>query len=921
MSRVNIPNGSITTVRLANDAVVSSKIKEGAVRTDQLADGAVTNAKITLSTPDRTSNDTTPATTAYVKTLIDDLVDSAPGSLDTLNEIAAALNDDANLGSALTTAIASSVSAEAALRASADSALSAYISNEVTVLNAAIAAEGISRATLAGDVAAETADRTSAITVETNARTDAITAEATARASAITSAVSVESDARASAITSAVSTEVIDRNAAISSAVSVETAARNSALDLKAPSANPTFTGVIDITDASLQVTVLNGGGSFIQVGSDIDGESGNSGMSVSISADGSIVAIGAPYNHGNGSSNGHVRVYELINSSWVQRGADIDGEAFYDESGWSVSLSADGSIVAIGAKYNYDNGSLSGHVRVYAWTGSSWVQRGTDIDGEAANDESGYSVSLSADGSIVAIGARYNYGNNGIYSGHVRVYAYNGTNWVQRGTDIDGEAAGDESGWSVSLSADGSIVAIGARYNYGNNGIYSGHVRVYAWTGSSWVQRGTDIDGEAANDTSGWSVSLSADGSVVAIGANGDADYRGHVRVYEYNGTSWVQRGADIDGEAAGDESGWSVSLSADGSVVAIGAPFNNGYSGHVRVYAWTGSSWVQRGTDIDGEAANDTSGWSVSLSADGSVVAIGANGNADYIGHVRVYEYELTTTNASLTQMELGYLKNTSSNIQTQIDTISAAVSAEVIDRNAAISDAITSLVAGAPSALDTLNEIASALNNDDNLASTLTNSIATVSAAVSAEAAARASAITSAVSVETAARTSAVSALSVAADDVLGRIIAETAARESADSVISAAVSAEADARESAITSAVSAEADTRESADSVISAAVSAETAARESADSVISAAVSAEADARESADSVISVAVSAEAAARNTALDLKAPLANPTFTGNVIIMSLQDFANDVDAAADVPLNGLYRTDNVVKVRLT
>ena len=44
-------------------------------------------------------------------------------------------------------------------------------------------------------------------------------------------------------------------------------------------------------------------------------------------------------------------------------------------------------------------------------------------------------------------------------------------------------------------------------------------------------------------------------------------------MRVYHYDGSAWVQVGADIDGEAEGDISGWSVSLSADGNTVAIGA------------------------------------------------------------------------------------------------------------------------------------------------------------------------------------------------------------------------------------------------------------------------------------------------------------------------------------------------------------
>ena len=132
----------------------------------------------------------------------------------------------------------------------------------------------------------------------------------------------------------------------------------------------------------------------------------------------------------------------------------------------------------------------------------ATWVQRGSDIDGEAAGDLSGCSVSLSADGSVVAIGASGNDGN-GIDSGHVRLYAWDGSSWVQRGSDIDGEAADDYSGSSVSLSADGSVVAIGAYGNDGN-GIDAGHVRLYAWNGSSWVQRGSDIDGEAADDYSG---------------------------------------------------------------------------------------------------------------------------------------------------------------------------------------------------------------------------------------------------------------------------------------------------------------------------------------------------------------------------------------------------------------------------------
>ncbi|MFK7829614.1 MAG: putative Ig domain-containing protein, partial [Congregibacter sp.] len=352
-----------------------------------------------------------------------------------------------------------------------------------------------------------------------------------------------------------------------------------------------------------------------------------------------------------DGSANSEVRtafvsVFDVYRDSAKQIGVDIDGEAFGDESGYSVALSSDGQTVAIGAIRNNGAGVFSGHVRIYRWNGSAWVQRGSDIDGETGDDQSGWSVSLSSDGQTVAIGANVNSGA-GVFSGHVRIYRWNGSAWVQRGGDIDGEAAGDQSGYAVALSSDGQTVAIGAPFNDGA-GSFSGHVRIYRWNGSAWVQRGSDIDGEAADDQSGISVALSSDGETVAIGAignDGAAFVAGHVRIYRWNGNAWVQRGIDIDGEAADDFSGISVALSSDGQTVAIGARFNDGagsFSGHVRIYRWNGSAWVQQGSDIDGEAADDQSGYAVALSSDGQTVAIGAlfnDGKAFGAGHVRVF------------------------------------------------------------------------------------------------------------------------------------------------------------------------------------------------------------------------------------------------------------------------------------------
>ncbi|WP_298340831.1 T9SS type A sorting domain-containing protein [uncultured Algibacter sp.] len=455
------------------------------------------------------------------------------------------------------------------------------------------------------------------------------------------------------------------------------------------------------------QVTLFrNNSGVWTQIGKDIDGEGidDQSGYGLDLSSDGSIVAIGAPFNNGNGNNSGHVRVYKNENDVWTQIGEDIDGEAEGDNSGYSVSLSSDGSIVAIGARYNDGNGDASGHIRIYKNNNGVWMQIGEDIDGEAEGDNSGYSVSLSSNGSIVAIGARYNDGN-GSNSGHVRIYKNENGVWMQIGEDIDGEAADDRSGYSVELSSDGTIVGIGAYWNDGN-GSNSGHVRIYKNKNEVWTQIGEDIDGEASDDQSGYSLGLSSDGSIVAIGANkndGNGVNSGHVRIYKNENEVWTQIGEDIDGEDIFDESGTSLGLSSDGSTIAVGAPKNHesGSSlGHVRAYnfennLWTqigsdiygdwyvyesklgsscslsndgtilaigaenenrnqgtvyvykqeGSVWTQIGQGIAGEEVFDTSGRSVSLSSDGSIVAIGAvgnDGNGQNSGHVRIYKNE---------------------------------------------------------------------------------------------------------------------------------------------------------------------------------------------------------------------------------------------------------------------------------------
>ncbi len=400
--------------------------------------------------------------------------------------------------------------------------------------------------------------------------------------------------------------------------------------------------------------------GQWVPLGDDIDGVAGNDqfGYSVSLSDDGTVLAIGAPFNDGNGSNSGHVRVFENQAGNWVQIGDAITGSSSSDRSGFSVSLSGNGQTLAIGAPDEGTTAFEAGEVRVFQNQAGSWQQLGDPILGEALSDHSGFSVSLNVDGTIVAIGGPDNEGDSGGNFGHVRVYEYDSGSWEQLGEDIDGEAQEDNSGVSVSLSDDGTLLAIGAPFN-DDSASDAGHVRVYQYESDSWEQLGEDIDGEASNDRFGNSVNFNANGNRLAVGAI-DNNGIGHVRVFEWVSNSWTQIGEDIDGIGINDNFGNAVSLNAEGTILAIGAPlYNDGGNdiGLVQVYKEESDQWELVDNNMIGEAQEDRSGFSVSLSADGSTVAVGGYLNDDNganAGHARVWH------NASILAVNEPNLKN---------------------------------------------------------------------------------------------------------------------------------------------------------------------------------------------------------------------------------------------------------------------
>ena len=388
--------------------------------------------------------------------------------------------------------------------------------------------------------------------------------------------------------------------------------------------------------------------GSLTQEGSSILGEESSdfSGQSLAMSKDGKVIAIGAHRHEGAaGRYSGHVRVYEFVSGTWQQRGSDVEGGNKYDQSGFSVDLNEDGTVMVVGAQLHDvrdDSGSVVtssvGHVRIFDWTVDGWVQRGSDVEGDLANDKLGYSVSLSGDGNTVAVGIPYKQDTTPANIGRVTIYYWD-EGWQQKGSYLEGSVSSDYIGKSISLSADGNRIA----YIRGGT---SDIVNVFTWENGDWGSvKSVQLDYSS-------NVDLSPDGSTLAIGARGALESGmavGNVKVFEFNvDGDLVQRGEDLNDfllNVEGGEIGSSVSLSKDGTSIAISAQKADSSTltntGHVVVFDWIGGSWRKR-SDILGSDAGGEIGHVVKISEDGFYLAFSSVEVSNRRGEVKVYSWE---------------------------------------------------------------------------------------------------------------------------------------------------------------------------------------------------------------------------------------------------------------------------------------
>jgi len=453
----------------------------------------------------------------------------------------------------------------------------------------------------------------------------------------------------------------------------------------------------------------MNGAKSWLQLGENIEHEI-VSRRAVAISSDASIVAVGQPRRNRQQSQegNGLVQVYRYnsYEDRWLQMGNDIvsffssnednNDETFVPSFGSSISISdngmvlamsdgesmvelyhfaassskhddassssgswqplgdshvlepplavtfgagaptmsADGMVIAIGdcLFYDEDQDEERGRVLVFNYVplSNSWHPMGSPLLGEDQDSHFGMSVSLSGDGTTLAVGApgRSTFCKPDLYCdpdfegkvGTVSVFQFRRVSayledWDRVGQVLMGEGDTDGFGKKVQLSSDAKVLAVGAPYHddHHHNKHDNGRVRIFRWSMANnngdaltytddkeaWVPLGQPIDGETSHDWSGGAIDLSDNGKVVVVGAYAannvanDADDTGNARVFQYSEQNgkWTQVGDTIHGATEGEMSGYSVALSGDGTNILTGNyAYQEGvrYSGLVRIYQW---------------------------------------------------------------------------------------------------------------------------------------------------------------------------------------------------------------------------------------------------------------------------------------------------------------------------------------------
>lgn len=296
------------------------------------------------------------------------------------------------------------------------------------------------------------------------------------------------------------------------------------------------------------------------------------------------------------------------------------------DYFGSTMALSGDSKTLVVGAPYEGTVADDSGAVDVFTLADNVWS---SSVHLKASNaaplHHFGRSLSLNKNGTVLAAGVSARSFNmppepgKNRFSGAVYILtrAVNGDTWAEKMITANNNNTYDNFGRSVSLNAEGTVLAAGGSGSSRDMGT------VYVFRKADDWSTYSKVEGSNVRESSdfGDALSLSQDGNVLVVGAPGEYEKAGEVYIFNYENDVWSEKTVLQSPVAKlGDYFGKKVSLSGDGKVLAISAS-NSVYAFTYKDHNWKISGELNVGSD-------DNFGSSISLNEDGSILSIGADG-----------------------------------------------------------------------------------------------------------------------------------------------------------------------------------------------------------------------------------------------------------------------------------------------------
>ena len=400
---------------------------------------------------------------------------------------------------------------------------------------------------------------------------------------------------------------------------------------------------------------IIEGEGAFIA------NSSHGFGVSSAMSEDDSTVVIGASRDVSN---RGAAFVYTRPDDGWgsaAPTGVKLVGSGVGngDYSSRSVAVDKDGSTVVVANAWDdsTSSGNNGGAVYVFTrpsggWSSATPAQAKLRHPSPQALDAFGSSVAVSADGDTVVVGTTGDdLSGASTNDGAVYVFAKPATGWADTNVSVRLTAPTPsqfaEFGEAVSVSANGDTIVVGTEEDGGAESVYVFTRPSGGWASSAPMATLTKTSSSGSDDF-GEAVSVSGDGDTIVVGAWGLGGETGQAYVFTKPDGGWMTSATSTrlrahDG-AGGYDFGRSVSVNADGSMIAIGEPGRASNTGAVHLFASPQEGWASKieiATDdsfvVTLPTENDPGehqGWRGRLRAvsiGGNVVALGALAASD--------------------------------------------------------------------------------------------------------------------------------------------------------------------------------------------------------------------------------------------------------------------------------------------------